>query len=384
VRSVGLDLGARHIAFCEVVAGEVTRKGSVRRLSELKELLGPDTPPARVAFEACREGWHVHERLQQWGKEPFMLDTTRIKKIGVGEHGRKTDAMDARAIALALDAGRVPIAHVLSPARRELRGKLAIRGELVEMRARQVTIIRGLARAKGILLPTCATTNFLDHLEKASLDVETRELIAPLTKTLQIAEEQLAIVDAELAAVARDDTEIKRCATAPGVGIIVAATFVSVIDDAKRFRNAHAVSAYLGLVPSERTTGGPGKRRLGAITKQGNTHARRMLVQAAWHILRTAPQDDPLRLWASRLAMKRGPKIAAVALARRLAGVLWAILRDGTFYDPGFVASKSALGLKTDAAKKKLAADVMARVAKKIQRRERNAAATSTPAEAAM
>ncbi|WP_394841725.1 transposase [Pendulispora brunnea] len=113
----------------------------------------------------------------------------------------------------------------------------------------------------------------------------TRTLIAPLVATLRIAETQLALVDAELARVAEKDPVIRQCATAPGVGVIVAATFVSVIDEAKRFPNASAVGAYLGLTPSKHTTGGPDNRRLGSITKRGNRHARKMLVQSAWQIL---------------------------------------------------------------------------------------------------
>ncbi len=147
------------------------------------------------------------------------------------------------------------------------------------------------------------------------------------------------------------------------------------IDEAKRFRNAHAVSAYLGLVPGENTTGG--KRRLGSITKHGNTHARSMLVQSAWQILRAGDADDPLRRWADALAKTRGKRIAAVALARRLAGVLWAMWRDGTVYDPGLQARDSARGLKTHAQSQGLRAQAMARVAKKIQRRERTPNGTS-------
>ncbi len=369
MRSVGLDLGARHIAFCEVVGGVVVRRASVRRLGELEALLGPKTPAAQVAFEASREGWHVHDVLAGWGKQPVMLDTTRIQQIGVGQHGRKNDALDAEAMAMALDAGRVPVAHVLSPERRALRAKLSVRGELVEMRARQVTLLRGLARAAGVLVASSSTDHFLQKLQEAPLEQATRALMAPLVATLTVAQEQLAAVDKEIAQVAKGDPIIRLCATAPGVALIVSATFVSVIDEAKRFRNAHAVSAYLGLVPGENTTGG--KRRLGSITKHGNTHARLMLVQSAWQILRAGDADDPLRRWADALAKTRGKKIAAVALARRLAGVLWAMWRDGTVYDPGLQARESARGLQTHAQSQGLRAQAMARVAKKIQRRER-------------
>lgn len=389
MRSVGLDLGARHIAFCEVLDGVVAKRGSVRSFSELKPLIGEGTPLAQVAFEACREGWHVHDELERWGQKPVMLDTTRVRRIGVGEHGRKNDALDAEAIALALDSGRVPLAHVLSPERRVLRAKLSVRSELVDMRARQVVIIRGLARAAGVLLAKSSTENFLEKVEASCLDEVTRALIAPLVATLEIAEKQIALVDADLAQIAQKDPIIRQCATAPGVGVIVAATFVSVIDEANRFPNASAVGAYLGLVPNEHTTGGPDNRRLGSITKRGNTHARLMLVQSAWQIIRAGEEEDPMRRWALDVAKKRGAKgkkIAAVALARKLAGVLWAMWRDGTVYDPAFGARESTKGLRAAAQSADFRAAAMSRVAKKIQRRERtsktrsaSSLASSTP-----
>lgn len=369
MRSVGLDLGARHIAWCEVVDGRVTGRGTVRRLGELEPMLGTATASARVAFEASREAWHVHDVMVGWEKEPVLLDTTRIRRIGVGQHGRKNDSIDAEAIAMAMDAGRIPVAHVLSPQRRILRAKLSVRGELVEMRARQVTLLRGLARAAGVLISSSSTDNFLQKLQEAPLNEATRALMAPLVATLAVAQKQLAQVDAQIAQVAKADLIIRLCATAPGVAVIVAATFVSVIDEAKRFRNAHAVSAYLGLVPGESTTGG--KQRLGSITKHGNAHARTMLVQSAWLILRRSDSDDPLARWATDLAKTRGKKIAAVALARKLAGVLWAMWRDGTVYDPGFQPRESAKGIHKDAQSQELRAQAMALVAKKIQRRER-------------
>jgi transposase len=369
MRIVGLDLGVRHIAVCEVADGKVVARDTVHRLEDLEHRLGPKTSPARVAFEACREGWHVHDMLRRWGHEPLMLDTTRVRQIGVGLHGRKNDALDAEAIALALDAGRVPLAHVLSPQRRDLRARLSVRGELVDMRARQITVLRGLARAQGVLLPASKTETFLKKLELAELDAPTRALMAPLVATLAAAQEQIHRVEAELAELAKADGVIQLCATAPGVAVIVAATFVSVIDDAKRFRNAHAVSAYLGLVPGENTTGG--RRRLGGITKHGNARARSMLVQSAWLILRTRPKDDALYRWASHIAETRGTKIAVVALARKLAGVLWAMWRDGTVYDAAFAAQTSSAGLRRQAQDAVLRADAMTRVAKKIHRRAR-------------
>ena len=122
---------------------------------------------------------------------------------------------------------------------------------------------------------------------------------------------------------------IERLTTAPGVGLIVASAFVSVVDDAKRFADAHQVESYLGLVPRENSSGG--KRRLGSITKHGNGYMRALLVQSASSILRVGDPDDPLRRWGRTLVERRGRKIAVVAIARRLSGILWAMWkRDAT------------------------------------------------------
>jgi transposase len=293
-------------------------------------------------------------------------------------------------MAQAVDAGRLPEAHVLSPERRTLRAQLSVRGALVETRAQYVTTIRGLARAAGVLLPTCHTENFVANLEKVKLDEPTKNLIAPLVVLLRALEPELARVEQTIASFAQNDPILSLCATAPGVGLIVAATFVSVIDEAKRFKNAHAVGAYLGLVPSESTTGGPDRRRLGSITKQGNRMARAMLVQAAWAILRSRDRDDPLKRWAEHLVKTRGKRIAVVALARKLAGVLWAMWRDGTVYDRAEQAEKAAHGVKASARNQHHRAAALERAAKKLRRKEvtlqaptskRASKAHSTPSE---
>ena len=368
MRSVGLDLGVRHIAYCEVADGKVVDRTTVKSLSELKSRIGPDRPPARIAFEACREAWHVHDTLTAWGNDPRMLDTTRVRQIGVGQHKRKNDPIDAEAMAHAVEAGRIAEAHVLSPERRALRAQLSVRGALVETRAQYVTTIRGLVRAAGVLLPTCDTDNFVRKLDTLTLDEPTKALIAPLVTVLRTLQTQLAAVEQVLAGLAERDPILGLCATVPGVGLIVAATFVSVIDEAKRFKNAHAVGAYLGLVPAETTTGGPDKRRLGSITKQGNRMARAMLVQAAWTILRSRDPNDPLKRWADHLARTRNKRIAVVALARKLAGVLWAMWRDGTVYDPRGHAEQAVRGVRDAALRQQCRAQALERAALKLHR----------------
>jgi transposase len=219
-----------------------------------------------------------------------------------------------------------------------------------------------------VLLPKSATGGFLEKVASSAIDEELRVLIDPLVRTLEVLDAEIVKVEARLAQLAEQDPTIALCATAPGVGLIVAATYVSVIDDAKRFRNAQAVAAYLGLVPGEATTGGPTKRRLGGITKQGNTYARALLVQSAWSILRLRSSTDPLKRWGDHIAKTRGKKIAVVALARKLSGVLWAMLRDGTLYDARLEAQESARGVREHARRTATHARVLEQVAKKLRR----------------
>jgi transposase len=115
------------VDYCEIARGGAIERAVLAWLSQLETRLGPATPPARVAFEACREGWYAAERLSTWGHEPVMVDTTRVRQLGIGQHGRKNDRIDAEVLATALAPGRIPQANILSPARQKLRLELAVR-----------------------------------------------------------------------------------------------------------------------------------------------------------------------------------------------------------------------------------------------------------------
>jgi transposase len=123
--------------------------------------------------------------------------------------------------------------------------------------------------------------------------------------------------------------------TAPGVGPVTAVRFVAALDEAARFPNAHALESYLGLTPGENSSS-ERQRRTG-ITKAGPRELRRALVQAAWTAFRTQP-SAPMVRWATQIAARRGRFIAIVALARKMAGILFALWRDGTSYRPAEAA----------------------------------------------
>lgn len=343
-RVVGLDLGEK-ISYCEVKDEQVVERATLAGVAGLARLLGPNTPSAKVAFEACREAWVVHDQLLEWGHEPLMIDTTRVRQLGIGQHKRKNDRIDAETIARSLEVGRIPLAHVLSEHRRELRMQLSVRRALVETRAQYAATIRGLVRASGKQLPSCNPENLSSKLSEAQLDDKTRLLTEPVVKMLKELTPQITVVEAKLEQLCASEPVVRRLGTTPGVALIVAAAFVSVIDQAKRFRDAHQVEAYVGLVPSENTSG---KRKLGSITKQGNSYLRALLIQSAHCIFRLRA-DDPLKRWAENVEQRRGRKIAVVAVARRLVGILWAMWRDGTTYNATKLGNASAQGMSSRA-----------------------------------
>jgi transposase len=179
---------------------------------------------------------------------------------------------------------------------------------------------------------------------RKKLTSDITRVIDPLLATVDVTDAQLAIIEQQLATLCVQEPIIAAMTTTPGVGTVVAATFMSVVDEAKRFQSAHQIESYVGVVPSEDSSGG--KRRLGAISKKGNSYLRSLLVQTAWTIVRTSDKSDPLHLWVPQLIQRRGKRIAVVALARRLVGVLWAMWRDGTVYDANHLARQGARGLR--------------------------------------
>lgn len=158
-----------------------------------------------------------------------------------------------------------------------------------------------------------------------------REEVAPLVVLLRGLGEQLKAADERLTTLSKEDEVVARLCTAPGVGPVTAASFVSTLDEADRFDGPKPARAYLGLVPSERSSGE--RQQRGHISKAGPGRARYMLVEAAWTILRRRSlANSALHEWATGIAARRGSRVAVVALARKLAGILYAMWRDGNTF----------------------------------------------------
>jgi transposase len=251
---------------------------------------------------------------------------TRSRKV-------KTDRRDARALAEACLLGAYRPAHRLSDPQRHVRGRLGVRDALVQTRTRYISLIRALLRQQGYRVPSGSAEGFLQRVRALPLPGRLRSVVAPLLAVLCHLNRQLAYSDATIEHLAVQDPRVPRVRSVPNIGPVTAAAFIATVDDAHRFHHAHQLDAYLGLVPREYSSGETQRR--GPITKAGHSHTRWLLVQAALSMLRRRPPAAAaLWTWALRIAARGGTHVAIVALARRLTGILYALLRDGTVYAP--------------------------------------------------
>ena len=248
----------------------------------------------------------------------------------------KTDKRDARALCEACRLGAYRPAHRLSDARRHVRAELAVRDALVRTRTRYIALAKSLVRRDGLRVAGSESERVADRIAELELSPTLAGELAPLFALLAPLNAGIAAADRRIAQLTAADPVVARLTTAPGIGPITASALVAAIDDITRFRSAHEFEAYLGVVPGERSSGE--KRRVGRITKAGNARVRWRLVEAAWRIVRSRSEETAaLRAWALGIATRRGKRVAVAALARRLAGILYAMWRDGAAYDGGKV-----------------------------------------------
>ena len=328
---IGIDLHKRESQLCILATdGTATDQRIVTSRERFTAVFG-QRAPARILLEASTESEWVAVCLEALGHEVIVADPNYAPMYATRSRRVKTDKRDARTLAEALKLGAYRPAHRVSPARRHARAELAVREALVRTRTRYIAIAKAFVRRDGLRVPSSESHLVAKRVAALSVPALLDAELAPLLAVLEPLNVQIVAADRRIAALAHVDPVVALLATAPTVGPLTASAVVSTIDDVTRFPSAHQFEAFLGLVPGERSSGE--KRRVGHITKAGNSRARYLLVEAGWRLLRAkSPETAALRAWGLKIAARRGNRIAAVALARRLAGILYAMWRDNTPY----------------------------------------------------
>jgi transposase len=289
-----------------------------------------------VVIESCAESRKVALMLRGFGHEVRVVPTAFVRSLGVGARRIKTDKRDARNLAEASFrmGDKLPSVHVRSDEISAIQDLLRGRTALIESRTASINFVRSWLRKELRARPRCEPETFCERV-RAELKPEDdpHGVIAAHLATIEGLNDRIAELDKRIAHVAKQSEKAKRLQKISGVGPIVALAFSTAIDDPKRFASGSHVASYVGLSPGENTTGGQVRRT--GIVAAGQKQLRSVLIQAAHSKMNARKSLDPMALWAHELARTKKRQVAICALARRLAVVMWAMLRDDAPYDPG-------------------------------------------------
>lgn len=327
---IGLDLGQTSSQICCLTSeGELIEKRIKTERESLKQFFSR-MPRSKILLEASTISEWVARHLEELGHEVIVADPNFAPMYATRSKRIKTDKRDARALCEACRLGAYREIHRVSDHQKRRRQQITVRETLVRTRSRYITQVRSFLKAEGWQIMSHYADSFSAKVKELCLSEELRETIEPLLLMIEQISEQIRAADQKLAEIVEKDETVSRLTTVPGVGKVTAVVFVATLDEVERFEGAKQVRSYLGLVPSERSSGERQKR--GSISKVGNSRLRSLLVEVSWSIMRNEKREETreLREWAKRIAERRGKRIAAVALARRLAGILYAMWRDGT------------------------------------------------------
>ena len=334
---VAIDLGASQSQVCVRAADGTVLEERRCPTAKLAEYLA-NRPPSRVIMETCTEAFYIAEATLKLGHQVRVVPATLVHSLGVGSRRTKTDRRDAQKLSEVSCRVDLPSVHIPSEQARQRKARLGARDALVQARTLLINHVRGTLRASLLRLGKGSAPTFTKRVRALCVVVERVDL-EPSLVCIDALTEQLRLVDRDLSTEAARDPVCRRLMTVPGVGWVTALRFVATLDRIDRFAGAHQVESYLGLVPGEDSSS-ERQRRTG-ITKAGSTSMRWTLVQAAW-AARRARHKDGLQLWAEQIEQRRGKRVAVTALARKLAGILFAIWRDGTVYQATVEATASA------------------------------------------
>lgn len=306
----------------------------------LKVLLETAEPGCEIGMESCGGAHHWARLLRAQGFRVRVIAPQFVKPY---VKSNKNDANDAEAICEAMSRPHMRFVSVKTVEQQDIQAVHRIRAELTKQRTAKVNQIRGLVAEYGLVAPKQvvhlrrALPCWLEDAENGLSD-RFRRLLNGLWGDLRCLDERLAELDREIAVVAQSDPVAKRLQQLRGVGPIIATALVAAVGNGKQFANGRQMSAAFGLTPKQHSSGG--KERLLGISKRGDVYLRALLIHGARAVISAAKdKDDRLSQWVTRLAARSHPNVAAVALANKTTRMAWAMLKNGTDYQPNRVAS---------------------------------------------
>jgi transposase len=332
VITIGLDIAKS--VFQVHGVDEVGTVAIRKRVSRSKVLeFFADLPPCLVGIEACPAAHHWGRELQALGHTVKLMPPSYVKaylKRG------KNDANDAAAICEAVSRPSMRFVAIKSKEQQAALMLHRARQLLVRQRTMLSNAIRGHLAELGVVSAkgrngTGELLEIILNGADSRIPLAAGSILKVLAAQYDAISVQIASIGKSILAWHRSCEPSRRLEEIPGVGPIVATALVAEIGDWKAFRSGRGLAAWIGLVPKQHTTGG--KDKLGSITKQGNRYLRWLLVAGAMAVIRYAQKHGTKkRPWLGRLMERRPTKVAAVALANKMARIAWAIMTRGERY----------------------------------------------------
>jgi transposase len=337
----GIDVSLEYSSVCVVdAAGKIIREQRIA--SEPEALIawfrGLGFGLERIGLEAGPMSQWLHVAMRAAGLAVELLETRHVRDA-FKAMPVKSDRNDARGIAQLMRLGWFRPVHCKSMAAQEMRALLTAR-KLVQSKLLDVQMsLRGLLRGFGLKVGPTTPSRFAGRIRDLVEGNATLEVIAAaLLAVHETLRRELAGFEKRVRSIARSDGRVRLLMSTPGVGAIVALTYVAAIDDPARFKSSKGVGAHFGLTPKKYQSGETDIT--GRISKIGDEGVRTALYEAG-HIILTQPLKGctALKSWAMRLAQRAGMKKAKVALARKLAVIMHRMLVDGTLFASAAVAA---------------------------------------------
>jgi transposase len=330
VASIGLDIAKNVFQAYGVDEGGNRVFNRKLRRGEVMEFFSA-LPPCLVGMEACSTSHHWAREIRGSGHDVRLIHTSYVKPFVKRD---KTDANDAEAINEAVTRKTMSFVPIKSKVTQASFTQFQTRTLLVRQRAQSINAFRSHLAEFGIIARTgpanIAALVGIVRQDDDALPPEARSALALLIDHIEALSARISELETRLSAYGKADPTTSRLLTVPGVGSITAAAIVALVPDISAFSSSRRFASWIGLTPRSHSSGG--KITLGSISKRGNTHLRSLLVMGAAAILARSKADDPRRTWINRLRQRKPFKVAAVALANKMARVIWALLSNGGTY----------------------------------------------------
>jgi transposase len=337
---LGIDLGKNS---CSLVGLDASGRVVLRRRMRRETVLafGAKLPACVVAMEACCGAHHMGRTLAAHGHTIRLMSPEYVRPY---VKAQKNDDRDAEAIAEAATRPTMRFVTLKSEAQLDMQTLHRVRDQLIGERTALMNQIRAILLERGHVVPqgraklAACLAALTDEAAVTPLTPRMRTLVVEVRERWQFLDQRIAALDAEFAEQARSDESARRLTTIPGIGALNATALVAAIGDVATFARGRDLAAWLGLVPRQVTTGG--RPKLVGITKRGSKYLRKTLIQGARAALPTLRQSEtPLGQWLRGLLARAHVNTAVVALAAKMARIVWALLRHGRVYEAASVAA---------------------------------------------